>query len=214
MNQGMDVSITRLEAGPFLTNTYLVSSGGEAILIDPGVGAATILDGLPLQGMHVLYVASTHGHLDHVFDTADLKEKLGSDFAMGNGDEEILSWSYSVSEKYMGRPLQHVEVERHLEDGDAIEFGGASAGVVSLPGHTPGSIGFLVGDVFFTGDTLFKGTIGRTDLGGSMPAMENTLRKILSMDGNLRVLPGHGPETVLSHEFASNPFLIPLREED
>ena len=79
--------------------------------------------------------------------------------------------------------------------------------VIELPGHNPGSIGLISGNLFFTGDTLFMGTIGRTDLGGSMEQMNKTLERIKGMDPELRILPGHGPETILSEELKNNPFL-------
>lgn len=199
--------ISSIVAGPFQTNTYLLRSGNEAVIIDPGAESQTYLGGFRLEGVKVKAVISTHGHLDHLFDVADLKESLKCSFFMGNGDEDVLEWSYRVSEKYMGKPLQQVKTDRYLKEGDIIEVGNSKLKVLELPGHTPGSIGLSTGSIFLTGDTLFMGTIGRTDLGGSMDQMNRTLERIKKMDPSLRILPGHGPETVLSDELKNNPFL-------
>ncbi len=199
--------LARIVAGPFQTNTYLAWSRDEAILIDPGDRASVFLENFNLKGKKVLAVVSTHGHMDHLFDVPELKSSLNCSFMMGKGDEEVLKWSYSVSERYMGKPLKKVETDRFLGDGDSLEFGDITAKIVGLPGHTPGSIGLITGSLFFTGDTLFKGTIGRTDLGGSMEQMNRSLDRIRNMDPELRVLPGHGPESTLREELETNPFL-------
>lgn len=198
--------VARIEAGPFQTNTYLLRSGNEAIIVDPGAESSLYLGAFRLENVKVKAVVATHGHMDHLFDVADLKKKLGCSFLMGR-DEKVLDWSYSVSEKYMGKPLQEVEVDRFLEEGDTLLFGDVEAEVLELPGHTPGSIGIVAGSVFITGDTLFRGTIGRTDLGGSMEQMNESLDRIRKMKPELRVLPGHGPETTIAEEIESNPFL-------
>ncbi len=208
MNQDGEPEVARIVAGPFQTNTYLVWSGEDAILIDPGEEAHFLLEKLPLKGRKVVGIVSTHGHLDHVFDVPVLKESLSCLFSMGSGDEDVLKWSYSVSEKYMGKPLLEVKADRFLREGDRILFGDSAAEVIVLPGHTPGSIGLLVGTLFFTGDTLFKGTIGRTDLGGSMDQMNRTLARIRKMNPELKVLPGHGPDSTIGEELETNPFLI------
>lgn len=202
-----DPEISKIVAGPFQTNTYLLRSGNEAVIIDPGAESSTYLEGFPLEGISVIAVIATHGHLDHLFDIADLKASLNCPFYMGSGDSEVLEWSRSVSVKYMGKPLQEVETDRFLKGGDRIAVGRCTLEIIELPGHTPGSMGLVAGSNFFTGDTLFMGTIGRTDLGGSMEQMKGTLEKIKEMDPELRILPGHGPETTLSEELKNNPFL-------
>lgn len=207
MKSGPEPEVAKIVAGPFQTNTYLLRSGDEAVIIDPGWVSSTYLDGFHIDGFKVKAVIATHGHMDHLFDIADLKSSLGCNFFMGSGDGEVLKWSHSVSEKYMGKPLQEVETDRFLKEGESIGVGSCKLEVVELPGHTPGSIGLITGNLFFTGDTLFMGTIGRTDLGGSMEQMNKTLGRIRKMDPGLRILPGHGPESTLSQELKTNPFL-------
>lgn len=199
--------VTWLAAGPFQTNTYFLRSGDEAVIIDPGTESSTYLGGFRLEGVKIKAVISTHGHMDHIFDIADLKKSLKCQFYMSESDRDILEWSKSVSEKYMGKPLQNVEIDNFLKEGDTISFGDSSLEVIELPGHTPGSIGLKSNSIFITGDTLFQGTIGRTDIGGSMSEMRKTLEKIKKMKPGLRVLPGHGPESTLHTELKTNPFL-------
>lgn len=213
-NDMADFSIDSISAGPFLTNTYLVSSKGESLLIDSGTDATEILARLPLKGKKVVGIISTHGHFDHTADMEDLKAELECGFCIGEGEDTTMEWSYTASPAYMGKELQRIRVDRKLREGDTIEFGDSSMLVVQLPGHTPGSIGLIAGGCFFTGDTLFKGSIGRTDLGGSMEDMVRTLKRIAEMDPALRLFPGHGPESTLGEELDTNPFLRGFRGAD
>lgn len=208
MNPMAEPHNTRIVAGPFQTNTYLLSSGNEAVIVDPGAQSSTILEALALNNVEVKAIIATHGHMDHLFDIADLKKALKCQFYMSAADQGVLEWSRSVSEKYMGMPLQEVSVDRFLKEGDRISFGESSLEILELPGHTPGSIGLLTQSLFLTGDTLFRGTIGRTDLGGSMDRMNETLQRIKKMEPTLAVLPGHGSESNLGTEIRTNPFLV------
>lgn len=214
MNPDGKLEIRAVSAGPFLTNTYLMIWGKEAILLDPGTAAGDIASDLRLSSIRVAFIVSTHGHFDHMVDVDSLRKLTGAKFLLGNGEDHVLEWSYSVAGDYLGRELERVEPDRLLSDGDRIPFGGHEAEIISLPGHTPGSIGILAENHFITGDTLFKGTIGRTDLGGSMEDMNRTLRKISKMDPALEVLPGHGPGSTLREELDSNPFLMGIMGED
>lgn len=214
MNQDTEVEIRRIEAGPLGTNTYYIGSGNEAILIDPGAEADTLIDMMPDDIRQIVGIVSTHGHFDHFMGAARLREKFNCPFMIGKGETEIMEWSYGVSAKYTGIELERVEIDRFLDEGDTIIFGESTARVINLPGHTEGSIGIILGDLFLTGDTLFKGTIGRTDFGGSMDLMQKSLHRILSFEQELKVMPGHGPTSTLREEFRSNPFLNGLREGD
>lgn len=208
------VRVTRIVAGPLSTNTYVLQSGEEAILIDPGAEARTILERIPTDATRIVAIISTHGHFDHITGTETLREKLHCPLLLGNGEAGIVEWSYETSERYLGTKLEKVEVSRTLSEDETVRFGGSELRVMELPGHTPGSIGLITGNLFFTGDTLFLGSIGRTDLGGSMDWMNHTLGRIKKMDPQLKILPGHGPESTLMEEMKSNPFLLHLMEED
>lgn len=200
-------SIEAISAGPLMTNSYLLTSGGESLLIDSGAGHREIMEKLSLEGRNVRALIMTHGHFDHIFDAMDFKRELDCGLMIGSDENNIMEWSYSVSERYMGKTIEPIAVDRYLEDGETISLGRETISIISLPGHTGGSIGIIAGSIFLTGDVLFKGTIGRTDIGGSMDEMNKSLRKISRLEENLVVFPGHGPETTLRIELKNNPFL-------
>ena len=200
-----------LPAGPLMTNTYLLSSGGDSIIIDSGASHREIIEKLKIGGKKVRSFVMTHGHFDHIFEAMDFRKELGCSLMIGSGDEQIMEWSYSVSERYMGKAIEPIGIDRFLRDGDSIALGDSEVRAISLPGHTKGSIGLIAGPLFFTGDVLFRGTIGRTDIGGSMDDMEKSLGKISALDENLLVFSGHGPETTLKRELEKNPFLNGIR---
>lgn len=198
-------------AGPLQTNTYLLTCGGESLIIDSGADHGDIFEKLSLRDRKVKALLMTHGHFDHIFDSMDYKNKLGCQLYMSKLERPIMEWSYEVSERYMGRGIEPVEIDRNLEGGQKISLGNSHVDVLWLPGHTPGSMGLLAGNFFFTGDVLFRGTIGRTDIGGSIEDMAKSLEKISSMDQNLEVYPGHGPGTTIRDELESNPYLSGLQ---
>lgn len=206
-----ELELESLTAGPLYTNTYLLSNGGESILIDSGTGHMEIMEKLSLHGRNIKAFIMTHGHFDHIYDAMELRRKLGCQIMISGNDSEIMEWSYSVSERYMGNSIEPLSVDRFIDDGDTIALGNESVKVMGLPGHTPGSIGLLAGPLFFTGDVLFRGTIGRTDVGGSMESMKKSLMNISELDHDLLVLPGHGPETDIKSEITENPFMKDLQ---
>ena len=207
MKEFGEFRLEKITAGPLQTNTYLISSGGEAVIIDSGADHNEIIGKLSLDGVKVKAFIMTHGHFDHIFDAIEFKRELGSQLMIGKDEDSILEWSYSVSERYMGKVMEPFAPDRVLQDGDKISLGKSEIRVISLPGHTKGSIGVIAAPLFFTGDVLFQGTIGRTDIGGSMEEMEKSLKKISHLDQKMLVFPGHGPETKLKTELENNPFL-------
>ena len=199
-----------LSAGPLSTNTYVLSSGNESILVDSGTDHKEIIEKLSLDKKVIRALIMTHGHFDHIFDAMEFKRKLGCDLMIGEHDTEIMEWSYKVSERYMGRTIEPIEVDRFLRDGDTIPLGQSSVKIISLPGHTMGSIGLMAGPLILTGDVLFRGTIGRTDVGGSMESMNHSLKRLSELDQEILVFPGHGPETTIKNELEKNPFMKDL----
>jgi len=195
------VEVERLIVGELLTNCYILKSGGEAVVIDPGAADGRLL-GL-LQGHRLRYILLTHAHPDHFGGNLWLKgEKGEAPLLLHRGDLEGLRLFFPS-----------LEPDRLLEEGDLVEFGGEALQVLHLPGHSPGSIVFMHDKRLFVGDLLFKGSIGRTDLPGGSPAeMERSLRRVMELEGDFRIYPGHGPETTLAEERISNPFLRELRE--
>lgn len=202
--------IAGFAAGPFQTNCYVVAHGGRAIVIDPGLGAHEAATQLAQQeGLTIEAVVLTHGHIDHTRDAA----AFGVDTFIHPADAFMLLRGDGVSEQarqlYDASGMQPITDPAPLADGQTLELVGMGFNVVHAPGHSPGCV-MLVGDgVVFTGDVLFRGSIGRTDLPDSDPAqMQASLRgPVWSLDDELQVLPGHGPATTVAQERALNPFL-------
>jgi len=213
--------------GPFQCNCRLLAcpKTGHAVLVDPGDEATKILahlkdlktlSGLPIE---VKYLFHTHGHLDHIAASREIKETLSSrpTIALHKGDEEIY-----LQLKMQGRlfgfayndPLQ---VDHFFQDGEELKVGELKFSLLHTPGHSPGSVCIrlhedksnLVQESVLSGDTLFQGSVGRTDLWGANQEQmfKNIHERILTLDDDTRVCPGHGPNSKIGIEKRSNPFL-------
>lgn len=199
--------------GPFMCNCSILAceKTKEAVIIDPGDEPKRILDVVRSLGVKVKYLIHTHAHLDHIIATGDVKRETGSQVALHEGDQ----WLYDNLEKqartfgFDAAPPPKIDL--YIKDGDQIKFGEHSLKVIHTPGHTPGSVCFSIdGDeTVFTGDTLFCRSIGRTDLwGGSYEQILDSIRiKLLALDNDALVYPGHGPTTHIGDEKKKNPFL-------
>ena len=219
--------VTGFPAEAFGTNCYLVAAGpGEqCLIVDPGIGVLDQLDEVLAQ--HRLFPAAvllTHGHLDHTFSVTPVCGARGITAYVHPADKEMLAdpgkgLGVSLEDLFGGR-FTYAEPEdvAELTDGATLSLAGLEITVDHAPGHTGGSVLFRLpaagtayeaDEVCLSGDVLFAGSIGRTDLpGGSMPAMLTSLRdKILPLADDTVVLPGHGPETTIGRERASNPYL-------
>lgn len=186
---------------PMMTNTYLAVADGVAVAVDPAAGAEVYLESLQKHGARLAAILLTHGHYDHVGGAVALKEAAGAPIYMGLAD--------AAGSRLL--PLRPEQVDHGLEDGQTLSFGGLRLQVLATPGHSAGSCCFLCGDVLFSGDTLFAGDIGRTDLDNSDPAaMAATLRKLWQAfqdNRAVQVLPGHGPFSSMDEELAGNEYL-------
>lgn len=231
----MDVLIAAFPAGPWATNCYVVATGpgSECIVIDPGKDAMAGVDEV-VRERNLLPVAVmlTHGHLDHMWsvtpvcDSRDIpayihpadKHLLANPLAGMSADTEMLF------EQMTGGRMQFVEPDdvRQLDNGTELELAGLHFDVRHTPGHTPGSTIFLTGadgeipPIMYSGDLLFKGSIGRTDLpGGDTEQMMQSLSDVvLTQPSEMLVLPGHGPQTTIGEELRENPFLDQARNAD
>ena len=197
---------------PFDTNCWLLALEGreEALVVDPGFFPDRVRELLRSAGKRPVAVLATHGHYDHVGSAASL---CGSELPLFiHKDDELAltdpgAWGAGFVTEAVGRP----DDVRTLSDGDVLDVAGFSLEVLHTPGHTPGSVCFTAGDLVFTGDLVFRGAIGRSDFpNSSSEAMEASLRRFLALPDPMAAYPGHGPETTVGLERATNPFLRPL----
>ena len=203
--------------GPIQANCILLGDvdAGEVVVFDPGDEGDRIAERVRASGLRPTMILHTHGHLDHVGGTAELAPLLGGTLPIGLHRDEI--------DLYRSAPIQGqmfgLEVEAPpeptlwLEHGQKLSVGGFDLEVRHTPGHSPGGVAFVVSGadepLVIVGDVLFAGSIGRTDLmGGSFPVLEHSIREQLyTLSDATRVVCGHGPDTTIGRERASNPFV-------
>ncbi len=185
----------------------------EAIVVDPGDDPDVIIEGLAEHNLTLKQIVITHTHIDHVGAIYELQEKSGTAAAIHKADLLLLD-KLDIQAQWLGlaSPPRRGAIDRYLDDGDAVSVNGIELGVIHTPGHTPGSLTFVLpGDrnVLFTGDTLFQRSIGRTDLwGGSYgEIMTSIQKKLMCFDDDTLVIAGHGNSTTIGHERRHNPFL-------
>lgn len=201
-------------AGPYQTNCYLVVEGGTVTVIDPGMNAAErVAAYVEETGAAVDKVVLTHGHIDHTRDAGTISRRYGVPLYIHPLDSFMLVKGEGVSPEsqllFDAQNMEQSKDERPLAEGDRISIGGQDFLVRHAPGHSPGSVLLVGEEVCFSGDVLFRGSIGRTDLPDSSPEdMVATLRDVvLPLPDALTIAPGHGPATTMRAERAGNPFL-------
>lgn len=199
--------IQRLTLGPLDTNCWIVDdgAGGPALVVDPAGEPGAILGAL--DGARVEVVVLTHGHFDHIGAAHAICETTGAPLAVHAGDAAGLTSPAGTGGAMFGFDVTAPPADRLLADGDTVDAGAVTLEVLHTPGHTPGSMCLLGGGHLLSGDTLFAGSIGRTDFpGGDMPAMRRSIARLASLPDETRVHPGHGPETTIGRERRVNPF--------
>lgn len=207
----MALEIERIVNGPFQENCYLAvdTETGRGALIDPGSEPERILRTARFSEVEVEVVLGTHGHIDHAGAVAPVVAATGAPFALHPADQFLLDGLPDQAGLFGLPPIEAPVIDRALADGDAVRIGGHEGRVLHTPGHTPGGVCFLFDGVVIVGDTLFAGSIGRSDLpGGSHEQLVESIReRLLPLGDRVRVLPGHGPATTLGDERRHNPFL-------
>jgi glyoxylase-like metal-dependent hydrolase (beta-lactamase superfamily II) len=203
--------------GPLQSNSYLLADEvtGEAALFDPGMESEPVADVLARERLTVTAIINTHGHFDHVFGNAYFKAKTGAPLLMHRADLDLVKRLEEQSLYFGFRATPSPLPDRFLEEGDEVRVGGIRLRVLHTPGHSPGGICLVTDGTAFVGDTLFAGSIGRTDLpGGSAETLLTSIReKLLTLPDDTVIYPGHGPATTIGHERRHNPFLtgrVPL----
>lgn len=209
------MKVKMFTVGLFFTNCYLVSCSKkkEAIIIDPGFDreseAYTILDEIKTNDLQVKYIVNTHGHPDHTAGNGIVKKATGAPILIHEYDGGMLGERGKASAKTFGMKTTSPPADKLLHDGDIIQFGTASLQVLHTPGHSKGSISLLAENAVFTGDTLFAGSIGRTDFPDSsyQQILHSLKKRLMPLPDSFIVYPGHGPISTIGEEKKVNPFL-------
>ena len=198
--------ILSLTVGMIQANCYILGceQTKEAVVIDPGAEAKRIQSGLQKHALKLKYIINTHGHFDHVGANKGLKELTGAPILIHQEDAPMLSHGAGM----WGMGSQKSQADQFIKDGDRISFGQSTLEVIHTPGHSPGGISLYTPKVVFVGDTLFAGSIGRTDFpGGDYDLLISCVRNRLFVLGDdVKVFPGHGPDTTIGYERENNPF--------
>jgi len=207
----MPLKIETIVNGPFQENCYLIwdDKSMEGAFIDPGDEAPRLIQTARFNKIEVKAIFNTHGHLDHAGAAAAIQEELKIPFALHPEDAFLLDHMPDQARMFGLPPMEIPKIDRELADGDTVKVGSFEGTVIHTPGHTPGGVCFHFEDVIFVGDTLFSGSIGRSDLpGGShRQLIESIKKRLLPLDDEVKALSGHGPVTTIGAERAHNPFL-------
>lgn len=205
--------IKRLVVGPLEENAYVIGDEAtkQAIVIDPGDEPDRIMDVIKENGLDVHAIICTHAHFDHIGAAGDMKNMTGAKIYIHQEDLETYDlakdqaafWGYSVDD--LPRP------DSFLEEGDEIKAGNLSFRVMHTPGHSRGGICLYGEGIVITGDTIFQGSVGRTDFpGGSIEKLKESFKRLLQLPEDTRVFSGHGPETTIGREKTGNFFIHEL----
>ncbi len=200
------MEITKVVVGELQVNCYIVSNGSDAVVIDPGDDYEDVIKAA--QGKKIKAILLTHGHFDHTGAVKRL-QKDGAEVYISKNEEYMLSDSYSCLSAPFGFPFNEIKADHTFDDGDVLTLCGLTFKVILTPGHTTGSVCFLAEDILFSGDTLFSGSIGRTDFpGGDFEVISKSIReKLYTLNENIKVYAGHGEETTIGQEKMFNPFV-------
>ncbi len=206
-----DMKVETVVVGALETNCYLVycQKSLECVVVDPGADPDKIFSALRNKKLDPVVMINTHGHVDHIGANQDLKERFHIPLLLHQADLPLLQNALLSEIAMLLGARKSPDPDGYLSDGQEIRFGRESLKVLTTPGHSPGGVSLLGQDLLFSGDTLFCGGVGRTDLpGGSWKDLVRSIReRIFTLPGNVRVYPGHGPSTSVESEKDTNLYL-------
>jgi hydroxyacylglutathione hydrolase len=210
-----ELIVRGIVVGVFAENCWIVGSRrtSDGICIDPGDQPEEILALARDLGVNIKLIVNTHAHVDHILGVGGVKAATGSQFLLHVNDLGLAQRGWQGAARFLGHePDPPPPPDGHLGDGDVVEAGGVQLRVIHTPGHTPGSVSFYSADGGFllSGDTLFQGSIGRTDMPGGDydQEMQSIIGKLLVLPDETVVLPGHMQQTTIAREKQTNPFVL------
>jgi hydroxyacylglutathione hydrolase len=203
--------IKNIVVGPLDVNCYILvcQDTKEAAIIDPGDNADKIIEAIDMEGLNPRFIINTHAHFDHVGGVKTIQEHFKIDFLLHKEDLFLIDNVSEQATAFGLSPIPKPEVDKFVNNGDKISLGDKVINVIHTPGHSPGGVCYHIDNNVFVGDTMFAGSIGRTDLpGGSYETLINSIKeRLFPLDDSTVVYPGHGPSTTIGNEREHNPFL-------
>lgn len=202
------MQIKCFDTGPIQTNTFIVSKGNEALIVDPAALTRAMADYIEKNSLAVKYILLTHGHFDHLLGVNEVKEKYNAKVIIGINEAEMVNDASKNGSAKWTIPLGEIKIDKYVSEGDEIKLSDSTFKVIETPGHSKGGVSYYSGEenVLFSGDTLFAGSIGRTDLyGGNMEEIRNSIvNKLYRLPDNTIVYPGHSLMTSIGEEKINN----------
>jgi Zn-dependent hydrolases, including glyoxylases len=201
--------LKRLATGMLGSNCYIIGDEGSCAVIDPGVSIEEIMRVIGDEKMTLKYIILTHAHIDHMISVDELRDRSGGKLLIHEQEKRALGSTFYNGSSLFGLNKVFKPADELLKDGDVLKVGGLKLEIIHTPGHTSGGISIKVDNIVFTGDTLFRMSIGRTDLGdGVNDHLANSLKnKLMKLDDDVIVYPGHGTTSTIGYERENNPFL-------
>lgn len=197
-------------AGVFQANCYIIADENtkSGAIVDPGGDPEGILNQCSNLGLNINYIILTHGHGDHIGGVYDIKTSTGAKILMNKKDEYLIMGGNRTLMPIL-RSIKLFEIDEYIENNQIVEVGGIKISIIETPGHTPGGVTLKINDMLITGDTLFRGSIGRTDFefGSFEEIMHSINNRLMIFDDDVKVYPGHGPSSTIGYERRFNPFI-------